>query len=221
MKKFFSSPVGTFLITAIGSLIVGVLNYSVRWQKRDHHNFTEFKNAAIKPIIIVWHDQLFAFPIILGLGSPGSCLCSSHSDGRYLGKIIGWFGFHTVWGSSNRKPAAALRAMAREINNGRIATMTPDGPRGPSHVMAMGPIALAQLTGAPIIPVAWRAKSQWRAKSWDKMRFMKPFTSTSMIYGKPIFLEKKKGNEALEIQRQQVENALNELNEQLDREVGL
>jgi len=218
MKRFFASPAGTFIVNIIGATIVWVLNYTVRWQKRDIHHYTSSIQGLTKPIFICWHDQIIAFPKMLGRGTPCSCLCSPHSDGRHIGLMMKRFGYRAVWGSSNRQPAAALRAMAREINEGRIVVISPDGPRGPAHVMAMGPVALAQLTGAPIIPIAWRSKSVWRINSWDRMRFMKPFSSGTIVYGAPIILEKVKGQDALEAQRVCVETALNVLNEELDRE---
>lgn len=205
-------------MTAILTLMVATLNYTVRWKKRDKQHFTETLKGFPRPIMICWHDQLIAFPKILGLGKPCSSLCSSHADGRFLGLVMRCFGYRTIWGSSNRQPTASLRAMAREINQGRIFISAPDGPRGPSQVLAMGPIALAQLTGAPIIPVAWRGTAQWRVKSWDRMRFMKPFSSATIVYGEPIFLEKKKSREEIELQRLQVENALKALNTQLEIE---
>ena len=50
------------------------------------------------------------------------------------------------------------------------------------------------------------------------MRFMKPFSSATIVYGEPIFLEKKKSREEIELQRLQVENALKALNTQLEIE---
>ena len=215
MKRFFASPVGTFIVSIIGATIVAVLNFTVRWEKRDRHHYLHLRKESPPPIMVCWHDQLIAFPAILGLGAPCSCLCSPHSDGRHIGHILRRFGFRAVWGSSNRQPVAGLRAMAREINEGRIAVISPDGPRGPAHVMAIGPIALAHLTGAPILPVAWRGHREWRAGGWDRMRFMKPFSSAAIVYGEPIFLEKTKDKDGLEQQRVLIEDALNALNFQL------
>ncbi len=212
MKRFFASPVGTFIVSIVGAVIVAVLNFTVRWEKRDRHHYLRLRKETPQPIMVCWHDQLIAFPAILGLGAPCSCLCSPHSDGRYIGHIIRRFGFRAVWGSSNRQPVAGLRAMAREIKEGRIVVITPDGPRGPAHVMAMGPISLAHLTGAPILPVAWRSRREWRAGGWDRMRFMKPFSSAEIVYGEPIFLEKTKGQDNMEQQRERIEDALNALN---------
>ena len=74
-------------------------------------------------------------------------------------------GVKAVWGSSNRNALSGLRGLKRVLDTGKVATITPDGPRGPARKAAMGPVALAQLTGKPILPVAW-AVDRYSAGAW-------------------------------------------------------
>ena len=59
---------------------------------------------------------------------------------------------------------SGLRGLKRVLDAGKVAAITPDGPRGPARVAATGPVALANLTGKPIIPVAWSVDRYWRTR---------------------------------------------------------
>ena len=80
----------------------------------------------------------------------------------------------------------------------------------------MGPISLAQLTGAPITIVAWSAQHCWRAKSWDKMRFPKPFSTIACRWSEPIYLQRTKSKKEMEQQRLLIEAQLNKMVSSLD-----
>lgn len=217
LKSFGASPIGIFIISLIGFVLVAFVNYTTRWQVIGHNHIKDFKGQSLQPITLVWHEQLIAFPSLLGLSVPLSALCSPHSDGRFIGYVIKWFGFDVIWGSTNRQPAAALRTMAKQVKAGRLVAIAPDGPRGPAKVLALGPISLAHLTGAPIIPIAWRSSREWRAKGWDRMRFMKPLGRGFIMYGAPIYLEKSTDRDQLEAQRRFVEAQLNDLDQQVEK----
>ena len=109
--------------------------------------------------------------------------------------------------------------MVAQIKAGRSAVITPDGPRGPARQMSMGPVSLAQLTGAQITLVAWSAQRCWRAKSWDKMRFPKPLSPVFCTWSEPIDLPRTKSKAGLEQQRLMIEGRLNELVKTLDQKI--
>ena len=109
--------------------------------------------------------------------------------------------------------------MVAQIKAGRSAVITPDGPRGPARQMSMGPVSLAQLTGAQITLVAWSAQRCWRAKSWDKMRFPKPLSPVICTWSEPIDLPRTKSKAGLEQQRLMIEGRLNELVKTLDQKI--
>ena len=61
--------------------------------------------------------------------------------------------------------------------------ITPDGPRGPARIAAHGAVALARLSGRPILPLSWSASSCWRAGGWDRMMIPKPFSRGRLVMG--------------------------------------
>ena len=78
-------------------------------------------------------------------------------------------------------PARAARSegllgLAHVIESGRTAIFTADGPRGPIYRTKMGPIKLAQMTGAPIGCFHLEPEHAWTVRSWDRFLVPKPFT---------------------------------------------
>ena len=106
--------------------------------------------------------------------------------------------------------------MKRILDSGRVATVTPDGPRGPARVAAMGPVALSHLAGKPILPVAWSASRFWRAPGWDGMMIPKPFSKGLFVIGDPIAPPATGEREVLESHRIMLEEAMNAVSNKAD-----
>jgi lysophospholipid acyltransferase (LPLAT)-like uncharacterized protein len=150
-------------LTRLKMVSIGILGYLfIRFLaltiKIDWIHKERLRDILIKKrqrvIYCFWHDRLLMMPLI-ALGQKASVLISQHRDGEYISRIISWFGFRTIRGSSTRGGSLALRKMAREMRSGRHGGITPDGPRGPRHIAKEGAILLASLTGSPLIPLAF------------------------------------------------------------------
>ena len=103
-------------------------------------------------------------------------LISRSFDGELITRILLKFGFGAVRGSSSRGAREGLLGLKRIIENGRTAIFTADGPRGPIYQTKMGPIKLAQSTGAPIGAFHLEPERAWTINSWDRFLVPKPFT---------------------------------------------
>ena|SRR5436305_15221396 len=113
-------------------------------------------------------------------------MTSRSFDGEYIARIIENLGFGAVRGSSSRGGVRALREMHKEIEQGRIAAFTIDGPRGPRHVAKPGPVLLAKNTQAPILCFHLAHSSAWVLNTWDKLQIPKPFSCVHLVYSKMI-----------------------------------
>ena len=91
-----------------------------------------------------------------------------------------------------------------------------EGPRGPARKSALGPVAIAQMAGKPIVPMCWSVDRYWRATGWDRLIIPKPFARGRFIIGDPIYLDDI-SKDQLETARQQLENALNAQADAVDR----
>lgn len=172
--------------------------------------------AARAPVIYaVWHGRILLLPHLYGRRGC-RVLASRSRDGEVVARWITRFGLVPVRGSSSRGGGEALRRLARALRGGGEVVVVPDGPTGPREVLKPGVIALAHLTGAPIVPMALGASRDWRLRSWDEFRIPKPFARCVMRFGEPIHVPPDADHAALEAARKDVEAALRTVTWQVD-----
>jgi lysophospholipid acyltransferase (LPLAT)-like uncharacterized protein len=158
--------------------------------------------ALLRVLSITWRFEVIAeegvTPLLLGLGAGAEIFCFWHQcvlpctvyfrrthgtilvsrsfDGELITRILEMFGFHAVRGSSSRGAREGILGLKHVIENGKPAIFTADGPRGPIYQTKMGPIKLAQMTGARIGCFHLEPERAWVMRSWDHFLVPKPFT---------------------------------------------
>src|SRR5438094_799595 len=85
-----------------------------------------------------------------------------------------------------RGAGEAGRALVAAVRRGRDVAIVPDGPRGPCGQLQPGVVALAALTGAPIVPLAVAARPALRLRSWDAFTIPLPFARCAVVFGPPL-----------------------------------
>jgi lysophospholipid acyltransferase (LPLAT)-like uncharacterized protein len=118
------------------------------------------------------------------------------------------FRVQPVRGSSSRRGAQALVELISWAERGYDLAVTPDGPRGPCYAVQDGVLALAQLTGRPIIPFGYRLSWRIRLKSWDRFQIPLPFSRCDIVHGEPIVVPRDLTDEQRDQIRQQLRDAL-------------
>ena len=217
LKKILRSRPALYILASIIALLMVLICLSVRWRARNKGEMKSLQAAGHTPILMFWHEHIFCMPWIGP--SYSAALQSPHADGRLLAYATMFFGVKPVFGSSNRQALSGMRELMREMKKGRVAAISPDGPRGPARQLAGGAVALAQRTGQPILPCVWATDRCWRINSWDKMRIPKPFSRGEIIWGEPIYLPEKSTKEEQEAARQHIEAILTDLTERCDAQV--
>lgn len=147
-------------------------------------------------------------------------MISRHSDGDLAAAIVEKLGAKTARGSTSKGGMTAFRQVIKMIDQGLIAGITPDGPRGPARRLQEGVISLGQISQRPIIPVSFSARHALRLKSWDRFLVPLPFTSASMVYGEPIMIPRKMDKAMKESYRIRVEEELDRVTDLSDELVG-
>ncbi len=191
IKAMIRSRGGNVVFGYLVAVFIGLLMTSVRWRRTDRRALDAFMAANPGIIVVFWHERLFAMPYLWPSRRPLCALQSTHPDGRMMAACIRRFGVGTIWGSSSRSALSGLRGMMRALADGRSVAITPDGPRGPARIAARGAVALAQISGRPILPLSWSADSCWRAGGWDRMMIPKPFSRGRLVMGTPIHVPAK------------------------------
>jgi hypothetical protein len=134
-----------------------------------------FGQKAGPEIYCFWHQCVL--PCTVYFRRSGATILISRSfDGELITRILCMFGFRAVRGSSSRGAREGLVGLKHVIETGNTAIFTADGPRGPIYQTKMGPIKLAQMTGAPIGAFHLEPEHAWTMRSWDRFLVPKPFT---------------------------------------------
>jgi lysophospholipid acyltransferase (LPLAT)-like uncharacterized protein len=140
-----------------------------------------------RAIVAFWHGRLLMMPFVYP-GQPVTILISQHRDGEYITRVAQWLGFTVVRGSATRGGAAAFKQLVQALRDGGHVVVTPDGPKGPRQRVKSGVIALARLTGMPILPVACGAWPRIILKSWDRFLVPYPLGRVVYVWGEPLYV---------------------------------
>ena len=146
-------------------------------------------------------------------------ITSQNFDGEWIAGIIRRFGYGTARGSTSRGGARALVQLRRDLNEGRPAAFTLDGPRGPARVAQPGAVFLAGATGHPILPFHIESSSAWTMGSWDRAQVPKPFARVGVVIGEPLAVPDT-ADAIVEASRVSLERALGELEVRAAQVVG-
>jgi lysophospholipid acyltransferase (LPLAT)-like uncharacterized protein len=164
-------------------------------------------------IFAFWHGRMM---MMLPFRPPKRkmyVLSTAHRDGQLSSRIVRQFGNYTIYGSSTRGGTGAAREMLRVLEEGNNITITPEGPRGPVHVVQKGTMAMAKLSGKPILPVSFSSTRQKQFDSWDKFILPLPFGRIAFCVGAPITVERDGEEEPM---RLAIERAMNAQLEKAD-----
>jgi len=134
-----------------------------------------FGQKAGPEIYCFWHQCVLPCTLYFR-HSRAVILISRSFDGELITRTLRMFGFDAVRGSSSRGARPGLLGLKGVIETGRTAIFTADGPRGPIYETKMGPIKLAQATGAPIGAFHLQPEHAWVMNSWDRFLVPRPFT---------------------------------------------
>jgi lysophospholipid acyltransferase (LPLAT)-like uncharacterized protein len=112
-------------------------------------------------------------------------LISPSVDGELGAMILRRAGAHVIRGSSSRTGALALKEYYQALTRDAVSpVVSPDGPRGPRFEFKPGAVLLAQMSGRPIVPMAYAAARAWFVH-WDHFVLPKPFTRIVIAIGAP------------------------------------
>ncbi len=178
-----------------------------------------------KPFLVAyWHGRILMMPHAWRTNMPMNLLISNHRDGAIIADTVAHLGLGTIRGSSskdgNKGGARALRTMVKAVRAGQALGITPDGPSGPLMRASDGVCATARLAGVPILPATYAARRRKVMKSWDRFVVALPFTKGVIMWGEPIYIDKRATADELEEGRARVEQAMIDLTREADLMVG-
>jgi lysophospholipid acyltransferase (LPLAT)-like uncharacterized protein len=197
------------------ALLIRVVCVTLRFRLDDRSGIT--KNPPEGSLIwVFWHNRVFSVPFIYRKflrERSGAVLTSPSRDGEIIAQVMKRFGCAAVRGSSNKRPAAALKELVGWIKGGNDIAITPDGPRGPVYRLQAGVVKVAQLTKVPVFPIHVRYSKYFRLKSWDRFMIPWPFSRVDVTFGELHQVPRTRSEEDFETQRLELENILKQTTE--------
>ena len=115
--------------------------HTLRWRVEGLHHFDAILASGRQPVMAFWHGRIL--PATFYFRRRGIVVITSENfDGEWIARIIERFGYGTARGSTTRGGRKALLQLVRDMEEGKPAGFTLDGPRGPARVAQPGAIGL-------------------------------------------------------------------------------
>jgi lysophospholipid acyltransferase (LPLAT)-like uncharacterized protein len=196
-------------------LLIRLVAATLRWRLADHTGRFSSGEARTQVIFAIWHNRLaLVMPIYRRYvwfrpnARQLAALVSASRDGGLLACGLEMFGVRPVRGSTSRRGRQALLELVSAAEDGCHLAITPDGPRGPCYVVQPGVVALAQVTGLPIVPATCFLQWKRSLKSWDRFQVPLPFSRCEVEIGELIHVPRDASDEERERLRKLLEDRL-------------
>ena len=211
-----------FLVWLGGVIGPGILRFlynTNQWERKGEHHYKEAINSGKSVIIASWHGTLLTVFMGLSKNEFYGMAGNHHPEAEIISQIGKKLGWRVIRGSSTDGGKKAYDEMLNLLKTpGTVFAITPDGPQGPAKNPKAGTIRAAQKTGAIIIPAAGQSTRRWAFKNWDTFYLAKPFGRVVQLFGPPVVLNK---TENFEICAERVRKALNKIEKEAERHVGM
>jgi hypothetical protein len=166
-----------------------------------------FGQKSPQEIFCFWHQCVLPCTVYFRR-SRAVILISQSFDGELITRILKLFGFDAVRGSSSHGGRGGLLGLKDVIETGRTAIFTADGPLGPIYQTKMGPIKLAQMTGAPIGSFHLEPEHAWVLRSWDHFLIPRPFTRICVSWARAVRVPADASPEEFDAKREELNAAI-------------
>jgi lysophospholipid acyltransferase (LPLAT)-like uncharacterized protein len=197
--------------------IVPRLVWAVLWIVGHTWRFEVIAEEGVRPVLegqkagpeiyCFWHQCVLPCTMYFR-NSSAVILVSRSFDGELITRVLRMFGFDTVRGSSSRGAREGLLGLKGVIETGRTAIFTADGPLGPIYQTKMGPVKLAQATGAPIGAFHLQPERAWTIQSWDRFLVPKAFTRIVVSWAQWTCVPRDLSAKQFEAKRQELNDAI-------------
>jgi lysophospholipid acyltransferase (LPLAT)-like uncharacterized protein len=168
------------------------------------------EHGSVVPVC--WHQHLLLSARYL-VSKPGGLkpgfMISPSVDGEAPTWLAQSYGAHVVRGSGSYTGIRALRGVHQAIvKEGISPGVTPDGPRGPRFKFKPGAIFAAQISGKPVVPIAFAAKPAFVLDTWDKFVLPVPFGRVTIAIGEPYFPPDRMTDAEMQVAQREMERRM-------------
>jgi hypothetical protein len=179
-----------------------ILARTVRWEIEGQINISKAMVSKRPLLWLFWHEQLSLFVTYLVRFVGGEKFTIVTLGGDPRGDVLSTFAATlgaTPYGVDMQgNPMAAGRKVLRIIEamkGGKDSFLAPDGPDGPAFTPKAGASFLARKAEAAVIPVGGFTKAGYALRRWDNYLVPLPFARLYMVFGEPIFINRRDKDE--------------------------
>ena len=219
-KRVARSRLGRAALVWLYARFASFVFATTRWRVEGREDADALIRAGQPFICAFWHGRLMLASHGWPRTTPVHVVISRHRDGENIARATRHLGVVPIRGSRTRGGVAAGRASLRVLKGGGYVAISPDGPRGPRMRVQPEIIALARLSGAPIVPYTFAVSRRTVANSWDRFVIGLPFGRGVYVWGPPLHVASDADEAAREDARRTLEERLNALTAEADRMVG-
>lgn len=227
-KRLMRSAAMAAVIGWLVAAYMVLIKYTTRWEVEHAERAEPIIAGGEGLIALTWHSRFlmlnsawkraYALPHVL---------ISRSRDGAIVAQTCRFLGLRSIRGSTKKAGsdrakggAQASRDIVGAIERGGCIVITPDGPRGPRQRLGAGPLRLAKMTGAPILPCLFAVKSRKQFDSWDRFVLPLPFGRGKIVWGSPVTVGANADEAEIERLRMSIETEMNDLLSGADRDLG-
>ncbi|MEJ2720004.1 MAG: lysophospholipid acyltransferase family protein [bacterium] len=199
--------------------LIRLLGCTWRFRVIDEHFMDDARERSPSLIFCFWHGRMLPLSYRYRDRSI-HVLASRHADGELMGRTIRRLGFGHVRGSSTRGGAVAIRKLVAKLEEGFDLGITVDGPKGPRFEAKAGPLEIAKISGALVVPATTSSSARWVFSSWDAFEFPKPFARVAVRFGRPLSVPANAGPDEIERLRRELQDTLRDITNRNDESFG-
>ena len=231
-KRFMRSNAVQITLGWLVAAYMTLVKYTTRWDVERADHIQDIIDGGEGVIALVWHSRF----MMLTSGWKKKyqlphVLISRSRDGAIVAHTSHFLGLKTIRGSAKKAAKGDMAAKAKggakasldivtALEKNACVVITPDGPRGPRQRLGDGPIRLAKLTGAPLMPCTFAVRNRKQVDSWDKLVLPLPFGKGKIVWGTPVTVPADADERKIEHIRERIESEMNIFLADADRAMG-
>ena len=186
------------LYSILGYLILKFIFLTNKKEDFGLENLARIKLEKRPVIICSWHGRLL-FPVFNLNNLNFYALAGLHKDAEIISGICEKLGWKMIRGSSSNGAYKAYKGILNKLSSNKKIYLTPDGPKGPIHIIKNGIVQASIKKEALILPMSGISSKNWKIKNWDLFLVPKPFGRILNIYGDIIDTKKVNNPKELKI----------------------
>ncbi len=181
----FLRSFGQYFISCTATLICKTLRVSYVNQQQ----VIELEGLKRNYVFAFWHGSML-LGWYLNRKKAFAALTSKSKDGDLLARVLKYWKYTVVRGSSSDGGDIALGIMIDYAKNNYSIAITPDGPKGPIYKFKAGAVITAKKSGIPLVLAAIDYKHYFQLNSWDKFKIPVPFSEAVVVFSDVMYIAK-------------------------------